>query len=341
MKGTKVGLGGTFNVIHKGHELLFETAFSVGDSVEVGLTSDEFANSIKSVSIAPYFQRKANLAKFLERYGKPFNIVMISDEKGTATTSETLDALVVSPETRDQADKINEQRRRNGLKPLKVFCIKEVRADDSRAISSSRILMGEIDKDGHLLRPVKVAIGSMNKVKVDAVRNIFTQAFGLVEVVSIEPAEPLERQPMEERTIQGAVRRAKEAIQKSSADYGVGIEAGLFHNKVLNKYLDIQYCAVVDSSGKMTVGHGPGFEYPPGVIKSVLKGNTVGDTMSMITGIEKIGHKQGSVGYLSDGMIDRTSLTEIAVLMALIPRIRKELYEEADQACSSSATASR
>ena len=51
----RVGVGGTFNVIHKGHELLFETAFTVGDTVEVGLTSDEFAKSIKTVPVAPYF----------------------------------------------------------------------------------------------------------------------------------------------------------------------------------------------------------------------------------------------------------------------------------------------
>src|SRR5512137_2981548 len=133
----RVGIGGTFNVIHKGHELLFETAFTVGDSVEVGLTSDEFASKIKSVPVQPYFQRKANLAKFLQRYGKPFDIVMISDIKGTASTSETLDAIVVSPETRRNADEINSLRRRNGLKPLKVFEIKEVKADDARLISST------------------------------------------------------------------------------------------------------------------------------------------------------------------------------------------------------------
>jgi inosine/xanthosine triphosphatase len=62
------------------------------------------------------------------------------------------------------------------------------------------------------------------------------------------------------------------------------------------------------------------------VVKAVLEGKTVGDTMSKITGIEKIGHKMGSIGYLSDGMIDRTSLTELSVLMALVPRIRNELY---------------
>jgi len=323
----KIAVGGTFNVIHKGHELLFETAFRVGESVEVGLTSDEFAKSIKSVPVAPYFLRKAGLIKFLERYGKPFNIVMISDIKGTAATSETIDAIVVSPETKEHADQINELRRRNGLKPLKVYPIKEVRADDTMVISSSRIVKGEIDKDGRLMRPLKIAVGSTNRVKVDAVRNIFTQAFGLVEVLSIEPNQSVGKQPREERTIKGSIERAKSALEKTGADFGVGVEAGLFYNSVLNRHLDIQYCAIIDSSGKMTVGHGPGFEYPPKVIRSVLEGGTVGDTMSEITEIEEIGHKMGSVGYLSDGMIDRTSLTEIAVLMALIPRIKKDLYE--------------
>lgn len=336
----KIGVGGTFNVIHKGHKLLFETAFTVGETVEVGLTSDEFAKSIKKVPVAPYFQRKSNLTKFLQRYGRPFDIVMISDFKGTAATSETMEAIVVSPETRRMADEINEQRRRNGLKPLKVFCIKDVKADDSFRISSSRILKGEIDRDGRLLRAVKISVGSTNKVKIDAVRNIFTQAFGLVEVVNVEPDRAVPDQPLEERTIQGAIQRAKSTLQRTKADFGVGIEAGLFYNKILRKHLDIQYCAIIDSAGKMTIGHGPGFEYPPEVVKAVLEGGTVGDTMSKITEIERIGHKMGSVGYLSDGMIDRTSLTEISVLMALIPRIRKELYETGDQACSS-ATDSR
>jgi len=336
----RVGVGGTFNVIHKGHEQLFETAFTVGDSVEVGLTSDEFAKSIKTVPVAPYFQRKAALMKFLQRFGKPFEVVMISDMKGTAATSETMDAIVISPETRRNADEINELRRRNGLKPLKVFAIKEVRADDTRAISSSRIVKGEIDKDGRLLRPIQVAVGSTNKVKIDAVRNIFTQAFGLVEVVSVEPEQGAGKQPREKQTIDGAIQRAKNALAKIGADFGVGIEAGLFYNSVLQKHLDIQYCAIVDSSGKMTVGHGPGFEYPPEVIRAVLDGGSVGDTMSQMTQIEMIGHKQGSIGYLSDGLIDRTSLTEIAILMALIPRIRKELYEQ-DHESASAATASK
>ena len=328
----RVGIGGTFNVIHKGHELLFETAFSVGTDVEIGLTSDEFARRSRKVDLLPYFQRKSNLVRFLERYGKPFEVVMISDILGTAATSEKLDAIVVSPETRSNAEAINDTRRKNGLKQLKVFCIREVKADDSEPISATRIVKGEIDKEGRLLRPLKVAVGSINRVKVDAVRNVFTQAFGLVEVVSVEPEHGFERQPMAGRVLEGAVLRARGAAEKTKADFGVGIEAGLVKDEFTGRLTDVQYCAIIDASGRMTVGHGPGFEYPPMVTKAVTEGRSVGETMSAITGIEDIGRKDGSIGFLSDGLIDRTSLSEIAVLMALIPRIRKELYEPGDSA---------
>ena len=328
----RVGVGGTFNVIHKGHELLFETAFSVGDELEVGLTSDDFARRSRKVDVVPYFERKSNLARFLERYGKPYEIVMISDMLGTAATSEKMDAIVVSPETRGNADAINDERRKNGLRQLKVFCIREVKADDSEPISATRIVKGEIDKDGRLLRPLRVAVGSTNRVKVDAARNVFTQAFGMVEVVSIEPEHGVEKQPMDGRILEGAMRRAKEAIAKAGADYGVGVEAGLVRDSFMGRHVDVQYCAVMDSSGFVTVGRGPGFEYPPRVTRAVLEGASVGETMSAITGIENIGRRTGSIGFLSDGLMDRTSLSEIAVLMALIPRIRKELYEPGDTA---------
>jgi len=250
----RVAVGGTFNVIHKGHELLFETAFSVGDSVEVGLTSDEFARRIKSVAVSPYFHRKANLARFLARFGKPYDIVMISDQVGTTATSENISAIVVSPETRSVADDINARRKANGLPPLKVFCIKEVLAEDSGAISSSRVVKGDIDREGHLLRPLKVAVGSSNKVKITAVRNLFTQVFGLVEVVSVDPEHSRVKQPQGGATIEGAIARARRAISESGADFGVGVEAGLFFNEALGRHMDVQYCAVVDAAGRLTVG---------------------------------------------------------------------------------------
>ncbi len=337
----RIGVGGTFNVLHKGHELLFETAFRLGDSVEVGLTSDEYARSSRATDVTPFDVRRKNLEIFLRRFGKPFDIVRIDDSMGTARRSTTIDGLVVSPETKASAESINESRVRSGLSPLKLFSIRWVRADDSRLISSTRIVEGEIDRDGHLMRPLKVAVGSTNPAKVSAVKNIFTQIYGYVEVESVEPDLGLEKQPKERSTVDGAMRRARYALERTGADFGVGIEAGLFQNEHIGRQLDVQYCAVVDPAGRMTVGHGPGFQYPPAVLEAVRRGEAVGEVMARLTGIENIGRKSGSIGYLTDGMMDRTSLTEIAVLMSLVPRIRVELYPSAECTGSADEQASR
>ena len=48
---------------------------------------------------------------------------------------------------------------------------------------------------------------------------------------------------------------------------------------------------------------------------------TVGDSMREIYGDTDIGKKQGAVGLLSKGLIDREKLTEQAVIAAMIPRL--------------------
>lgn len=166
-------------------------------------------------------------------------------------------------------------------------------------------------------------MGSTNPVKVAAVREVFDKVFSEeidVEGVDVDSAVP--KEPWEDDVVNGALNRARNAI--GDADLGVGIEAGLF--KVHGEVLDIQYCAIFDKEGNMTLGHGPGFRYPPKVLEEVAKGRTVGEAMGELTGIDDIGRKGGSIEYLTNSVLNRTKLTKQAVLMALIPRIRKELY---------------
>jgi len=173
---------------------------------------------------------------------------------------------------------------------------------------------------------IKVYVGSQNPVKAEAVKIVFSRAIGAVEVelVEVDPGVPSE--PFGEEIAQGAVRRARQALR--DGDFGVGIEAGLVWNEVLRTYFDVQFCAILDREGRLTVGHGPGFVYPPQVIEVVKRGRAVGEVMGELTGIPEIGRREGSVGYLSKGLLTRRELTEQAVLAALIPRIRPELYAE-------------
>ena len=38
-----IAMGGTFDIVHKGHLTLLTHAFEISDKVIIGLTSDEFA----------------------------------------------------------------------------------------------------------------------------------------------------------------------------------------------------------------------------------------------------------------------------------------------------------
>ncbi len=178
---------------------------------------------------------------------------------------------------------------------------------------------------------LKVNVGTRNPVKLAAVEAVFARVFDAeleVRAVAVEPGVPAE--PFGEEVARGALQRARQALRAREGDFGVGIEAGLVWNPVFGVYFDVQFCAIVDRAGRVTAGHGPGFVYPPEVIAQVKRGRPVGEVMAELTGIPEIGRREGSVGYLSRGLLTRKELTEQAVLAALIPRIRPELYPYPD-----------
>jgi len=170
---------------------------------------------------------------------------------------------------------------------------------------------------------MRVAVGSLNPVKVKATENVFRRVYGDVIVEGIDVSSGVPAQPYGEETIGGAINRAKSVYANEKYDMSVGIEAGLF--KVGEMMLDLQYCAIYDGSW-LTLGCGSGFEYPPVVLDEVLSGKEVGEVMSRVAGVDNLGEKQGAIGFLSRGMLSRTQLTEQSVFMALIPRMNPGLY---------------
>ncbi|WP_255195874.1 phosphopantetheine adenylyltransferase [Halorarius litoreus] len=148
----QVVLGGTFDPVHDGHRALFERAFELGD-VTVGLTSDELAPQTRNQEryVRPFDERKRDLEAVLAELAgdREFEVRQLEDPMGIAT-EPGFDVLIVSPETVDGGNKVNEIREEKGLDPLDLEVVEHVRADDGGIISSTRIVIGEIDEHGTL-----------------------------------------------------------------------------------------------------------------------------------------------------------------------------------------------
>jgi cytidyltransferase-like protein len=154
-KYKKAAVGGTFDELHRGHKALLKKAFSVGENVIVGLTSDAFVSKMgKPHKTASYAERLKDLQAYLEKSGltQRTEIVPLDDPYGSTLSGLGIDALVVSRETKITATKINERRKNAGLHLLKIFAISMIQAENQSPISTTRIRKGEIDREGHMMK---------------------------------------------------------------------------------------------------------------------------------------------------------------------------------------------
>lgn len=151
----EVGVGGTFDELHRGHMALLSEAFEVGEHVLIGLCSDDFVKKLhKPHLVASYDQRLEDLQMFLKDHDwlERATIVALSDPFGPTLVNGSIEALIVSKETEPTAKEINKRRRKAGEPPLQVITINMVPSENHSPISTTRIRLGEMDREGHLLK---------------------------------------------------------------------------------------------------------------------------------------------------------------------------------------------
>jgi len=146
-------MGGTFDILHKGHRALLSKASEIGSIVLIGLTTDERAGKgRKDIVINSYVIRKENLEMLLNsmNLSSNFKIVPLDNDWGPSVVEDSFTAIIVSEETKKTAEKINMIRLENDKKELEIVIVPFVKAYDGQKISSSRIRNNEIDSNGRL-----------------------------------------------------------------------------------------------------------------------------------------------------------------------------------------------
>ncbi|HYK09072.1 MAG TPA: pantetheine-phosphate adenylyltransferase [Candidatus Eisenbacteria bacterium] len=182
MKYNLVICGGTFDRVHAGHKAFLRFAFSHGNTVVIGLTSDMYvAQNKKDESILPFAQRKKELQDFLslEGFFERAKIVAIDSRfDQTKIPDASSIALLVSQETEKIGKEINAEREKLGLTPLHLLVFPLVATPSGEKISSSTIRSGRITREGVLLPDNDFL--STTLFLPDSLREILHKPFGML-----------------------------------------------------------------------------------------------------------------------------------------------------------------
>ena len=147
-----VATGGTFDLIHKGHIELLRKSFSISSKVIIGLSSDELVKKMGKKISKNYHQRFESLSSAIEKNfpNSSYQISKLENDFGPAVLEEGVEALVVSEETKNTGQILNQLRAKKNLPPVEVIVVPMVLAKDGSRISTSRIRDSEIDNEGNL-----------------------------------------------------------------------------------------------------------------------------------------------------------------------------------------------
>lgn len=174
----------------------------------------------------------------------------------------------------------------------------------------------------------KVIVASTNPVKIKAAKLGFKKMFpnGEFSFEGVSVDSGVKDQPdSDEETLRGAAQRVEYALNlRPKADYWIAFEGGIEDKK---DGMEV-FAWVVIKSKKSKVGKSKTgtFFLPPGVAKLINDGMELGLADDKFFKRSNSKHTNGSVGILTDDVIDRTKYYVEAVVLALIPFKNPKLY---------------
>lgn len=144
-----VGLGGTFDHFHKGHEAFLEFAAKQGENLLIGITAQHLTqHKLHPDTIEPFRVRAKQVAQWCKKNGIHHEIIQLYDIYGPTLEDKRLRALVVSEETIAGADTINQARVAAQMNELPVYICPLVKNEFGNPLHADQIRAGLVDRQG-------------------------------------------------------------------------------------------------------------------------------------------------------------------------------------------------
>jgi inosine/xanthosine triphosphatase len=160
---------------------------------------------------------------------------------------------------------------------------------------------------------MNIAVGSLNKTKVGAVKQAFLGE--KVTIIPVSVPSGVSAQPFsDEETMQGAINRSKKALEETEAEIGIGLEGGVVETEY-GLFL-CNWGALATHSGLTVVAGGARIKLPDEFLEPLKEGLELSEVMDAYTKRNDIRSNEGAVGIFTNGYINREEMfTHVAKLL--------------------------
>jgi inosine/xanthosine triphosphatase len=174
-----------------------------------------------------------------------------------------------------------------------------------------------------------VVVGSENPVKLETVKDAFVAMFPneVFEFLPCLAMSGVADQPFgSAETKRGAEQRAVDCRLKFPlADFWVGLEGGVELDE--GQYWVMAWMCVLSKEGKRGYGKTSSFQLPETVGMLIAEGKELGDATDTVFREKNSKQKGGVIGILTNGVVTRKDFYRDALIFALIPHVKSELYQ--------------
>lgn len=165
---------------------------------------------------------------------------------------------------------------------------------------------------------MRIAVGSTNPVKKQAAQQVLSALYETVTFVFVAVESGVRAQPWGEvETRTGAINRARAALLATDTDLGIGFESGVIENEI--GLFTCTWTAVIDHSGRLGIGGGMNIQLPESVAALLRQGDELGPAMDKLVGTHNLKEREGALGILTGGLVDRQDSSNISLRLALAP----------------------
>lgn len=188
---------------------------------------------------------------------------------------------------------------------------------------------------------LKIAVGSCNPVKVNAALTGVSLSMKMnendVKVEGYEVSSGVPDQPFgDDETKLGAMNRARSCYisftekNGSRPDYSIGIEGGIIIRGKGTDDEEMECVAwiVVYNGSQSGKSRTASFLLPPAICDLIKGGAELGDADDTVFRTINSKQGEGTVGHLTNGVMDRTQFYVQAVVLAMVPLQWPDLYNQ-------------